>query len=81
MHLAIWIADQPCLMPVSVQPIDFETGAVLLAAPAAAALDVENVHVKSAAGRRCGNLSSRAAFFENVIVNCIYCLERFTRHF
>ena len=48
MHLAIRIADQPCLMPVSVQPIDLETRAVFLTAPAAAALYVENVHVDSA---------------------------------
>jgi len=33
---------------MSVQPIDFETGAILLAAPAAAALYVENIHVDSA---------------------------------
>jgi hypothetical protein len=35
-------------MPVSIQPVDLETGAILLAAPAAAALYVENVHVESA---------------------------------
>ena len=35
-------------MPVSVEPIDLETGAVFLAAPAAAALYIENVHVDSA---------------------------------
>ena len=35
-------------MPMSIQPIDLETGAVFLAAPAAAALYVENVHVESA---------------------------------
>jgi hypothetical protein len=33
---------------MSIQPINFETGAILLAAPAAAALYVENVHVESA---------------------------------
>jgi hypothetical protein len=48
MHLAIWIADEPCLMPVRIQPIDLETRAIFLAAPAAAALYVENVHVESA---------------------------------
>ena len=47
-HLTIWIADKPCLMPMSIQPIDLKTGAVFLAAPAAAALYVENVHVESA---------------------------------
>ena len=48
MHLTIWVADEPCLMPMSIQPIDLETGAVFLAAPAVAALYIENVHVKSA---------------------------------
>jgi hypothetical protein len=47
-HLTIWITDEPCLMPISIQPINFETRAILLAAPAAAALYVENVHVESA---------------------------------
>jgi len=35
-------------MPMGVQPIDLETGSIFLAAPAAAALDVENVHMESA---------------------------------
>ena len=48
MYLTIRVADEPCLMPVSIQPVDLETGAILLAAPAAAALYVENVHVESA---------------------------------
>ena len=48
MYLTIRIADEPCLMPMSIQPIDLKTGAVFLAAPAAAALYVENVHVESA---------------------------------
>jgi hypothetical protein len=48
MYLNTRIADKPCLMPMSIQPVDLETGAILLAAPAAAALDVENVHVESA---------------------------------
>ena len=61
-------------MPMSVQPIDFQAGAVFLAAPAAAALYVENVHVDSAATAGYRNLSSRFAFFENVIVDCIYSL-------
>ena len=47
-HLAVWVADEPCLVSVSVQPIDLKTGAIFLAAPAAAALYVENVHVESA---------------------------------
>ena len=48
MYLTTRIADEPCLMPVSIQPVDLETGAIFLAAPAAAALYVENVHVESA---------------------------------
>ena len=48
MYLTIRITDEPCLMLVSIQPVDLETGAILLAAPAAAALYVENVHVESA---------------------------------
>ena len=48
MHLTVGIADQPCLMTVCVEPIDLEARAVFLAAPAAAALYVENVHVDSA---------------------------------
>jgi len=35
-------------MPMSIQPIDLETRAILLTAPAAAALYVEDVHVESA---------------------------------
>jgi len=35
-------------MPVSIQPVDLETRAILLTAPAAAALYVEDVHVESA---------------------------------
>ena len=68
-------------MPVSIQPIDLETGAILLAAPAAAALYVENVHVDSAATAVTAILSSRFAFFENVIVDCIYSLQRFPGDF
>ena len=48
MYVTTRIADEPCLMPVSIQPVDLETGAIFLAAPAAAALYVENVHVESA---------------------------------
>ena len=48
MHLTIRIANEPCLMPMSIQPIDLKTRAVFLAAPAAAALYVEDVHVESA---------------------------------
>ena len=48
MYLTIRIADEPCLMPVSIQPVDLETRAILLTAPAAAAFYVEDVHVESA---------------------------------
>ena len=48
MHLTIRIANEACLMPMSVQPIDLETRAILLTAPAAAALYVQDVHVESA---------------------------------
>src|SRR6266478_4318456 len=51
MDLAVWIADQPCLMPVCVEPVNFQTGAIFLSAPAAATLYVENVHVETP--RRC----------------------------
>ena len=48
MNLTIRIADEPRLVPMSVEPIDLEARAVFLAAPAAAALYIENVHVDSA---------------------------------
>src|ERR1041384_7332935 len=41
------IADQPCLMTVRVQPIDLEAGPIFLAAPAATAFDVKDVHLRS----------------------------------
>ena len=47
LDLTAWIASQPCLMSVRIQPVDLETGAKLLAAPAAAALYVKNIHVGS----------------------------------
>jgi hypothetical protein len=45
MNLTAWIADQPRLMPVRIQPVNLQTGSILLAAPAAATLNVENIHV------------------------------------
>jgi hypothetical protein len=60
MHLTIRIADQPRLMSVSVEPVDLETRAVFLAAPAAAALYVENVHVDTAPGSTARRLENRA---------------------
>jgi len=47
-HVTIRITDEPCLMPMSIQPIDLKARAILLTAPAAAALYVEDVHVESA---------------------------------
>jgi len=44
-NLTAWVAGQPCLMPVRIQPINFQASAILLAAPAAATLYVENVHI------------------------------------
>ena len=80
MYLTIRIADEPCLMPMSVQPIDLETRAILLAAPAAAALRRE---CSRGIGNGCRhrNLRSRAPFFENVIVDCVYGLKRFASDF
>jgi hypothetical protein len=60
-----------------IQPIDLETGAIFLAAPAAAALYVENIHMEPATTAVVAILSCRAAFFENVIVDRIYSLKRF----
>src|SRR5436305_6870120 len=65
MDLAVWIADQPCLMSVRVEPVNFQTGAIFLSAPTAAALYVENVHVETP--RRCAVSTStqpRRAFRE-----------------
>ena len=80
MHLTIRIADEPCSMPISVQPIDLQTSPILLAAPAAAALYVENVHVDPTARRRQSILGSCGPFFENVIVDCVYSPKRFSGH-
>jgi hypothetical protein len=72
MDLAIWIADQPCPVAVRIEPVYLQAGAILLAAPAPAALYVENVHVDATALRRQHILRSRGPFFENVIVNRVY---------
>jgi hypothetical protein len=80
-YLTTWIAYEPCLMPVSVQPINLQTRAILLAAPTAAALYVENIHVDPAATAITATLSSGAAFFENVIVDRIYGLKRLAGYF
>ena len=43
-NLTIRITDQPCPMPVRVEPVYLQTGPILLAAPTVAALHVQNVH-------------------------------------
>ena len=65
-------------MAVRVEPVYLQTGAVLLAAPASAALYVKNIHVDAMGLRRQYILGSGGPFFENVIVDCIYSLERFS---
>ena len=40
-HLAGRIANEPCAMAVRVEPVDFETGAILLSAPTAAAFEMK----------------------------------------
>ena len=64
-----------------IQPIDLKTSAVFLAAPVCGCfLRRECSH---GIGDHCRyhNLSSRAALFENVIVDCIYSLKRFASYF
>ena len=77
MNLAIRIANQPCLVCVSIQPVDLQTSAIFLAAPAAAALYVEDVHVEATALRRPYILGSSSTFFEKVIVDGVYTPKRF----
>ena len=40
-HFTFRIANEPGAVPVRVQPIDFETGPILLSAPTATALEVK----------------------------------------
>ena len=78
MHLTAWITGEPRLMPVRIKPINLQTSSILLAAPTAAALYVQNVHVGSIALVRLEqDLRGGRAFFENVVVNCIYAPKRF----
>ena len=78
MHLTAWITDEPRLMPVRIKPINLQTSSILLAAPTAAALYVQNVHVGSIALVRLEqDLRGGRAFFQNVVVNCIYGPKRF----
>jgi len=65
-------------MAVRVEPVYLQAGTVLLAAPAPAALYVENVHVDATALRCQYILGSGGPFFENVIVDCVYGPERFS---
>src|SRR5512132_1888722 len=72
MDLAVWIADQRCLMAMCVEPVNFQTGAIFLSAPAAAALYVENVHVETP--RQCAVSTStqpRRAFRECNRESCL----------
>ncbi len=65
-------------MPVPIQPVNLQTSSILLAAPTAATLYVQNVHVGSIAPVRLEqDLRRGRAFFENVIVNCVYGPKRF----
>src|SRR2546430_4517960 len=65
-------------MPVRIQPVNLQTSSILLAAPTAATLYVQNVHVGSIALVRLEqDLCGGRAFFEDVIVNCVYAPERF----
>src|SRR5438477_8839152 len=43
-NFAFGIADEPGLMAVRVQPVDFEAGPIFLPAPTAATFEVKNVH-------------------------------------
>jgi hypothetical protein len=82
MNLSARVADQPRLMAMCIEPVNLETRAILLAAPAAATLYIENVHIESMApARRQHNLRRRRAFLENVIVNCINRAKRFSSYF
>ena len=40
-HFACRVADQPSAVTVRVEPIDFQTGAIFLSAPTAAAFEME----------------------------------------
>src|SRR5438067_4835825 len=65
-------------MPMCIEPGNLQAGAILLAAPAAATLYVENVHVESMTpSRRHHSLRRCRSFFENETVNVIYCPNPF----
>src|SRR5262249_8764479 len=65
-------------MPVCVEPINFQTGAIFLSAPASATLYVKNVHVETRRLAPLAHLGSRGALFENVIVDRVYGPKRFS---
>jgi hypothetical protein len=73
-NLALRVAHEPGLMAVRIQPVYLEAGSVFLASPAAAALDMQNIHEYERRPPRLtvrGNLGAFRAFFENIIMNGI----------
>src|SRR5260370_38147202 len=68
-------------MAVRIQPVNLQTSSILLAAPTAATLYVQNVHVGSIALVRLEqDLCGGRAVFENVIVDFVYAPKRFPRY-
>ena len=63
-------------MSMCIEPVNFQTGAIFLSAPAAATLYVENVHVERHGAAPLAHLGSRGALFENVIVDRVYSPQR-----
>jgi hypothetical protein len=53
-------------MAMRIQPVNLQTGAILLAAPAAATLYVENVHVESMTCAVTGTVYAAAARFSRM---------------
>ncbi len=66
MDLTVWVTDKPRLMTVCVEPVNFETGAVFLAAPTAAALHIENIHVEFGGGVPLATSYAAAARFSRM---------------
>src|SRR5205823_1951037 len=44
-NLAAWVTSEPRLVPMAVQPVHFETGAVFLPTPAAATFEEKKFHL------------------------------------
>src|SRR5206468_6421313 len=65
-NLTAWIADQPRLMPMRIQPVNLQTSTILLAAPAAATLYVENIHVESMTCTVTGTVYAAVARFSRM---------------